>query len=67
MLNYTGNQVYMKIEKEQFEYVVAKIQEIYTFNPEDQDQLIRYRELIKNIILMWEKAKEIDLTQIGEQ
>ena len=57
----------MDSDEKQFEYVVMKIQEIYNFNPEDEVQLILYREFIKNVILMLEKAKSLNLSEYGEQ
>jgi hypothetical protein len=56
-----------KMFESKYEYVVAKIQEIYNFEPEDQEQLLKYREFIKNIILMYIKAETIEKSGIGEQ
>ena len=55
----------MRDEEEKFEYVVGRIQEIYNFEPESEDELIRYREFIRHVILMYQKAELAE--KIGEQ
>jgi len=55
----------MRDEEEKFEYVVGRIQEIYNFEPESEDELIRYREFIRHVILMYQKAELAE--KIGDQ
>ena len=68
MQNYNKSSSYnMQSIDKQYEYVIKKITEIYNFNFEDYDQLLQFRELIKNIILMYEKAQDMSDTNISEQ
>ena len=56
-----------KKEESHLEYVIEKMAQIYNFNPEDQEQLILYRELIRNAILLYNKSKELENSEYGEQ
>lgn len=67
MLNYITQSSSNMDEEKQYEYVVAKIQEIYNFNPEDTDQFLQYREMIRHIIQMYQKSQEIDFDNYNEQ
>ena len=58
----------MKKEKEEiYEYVVSKISEVYNFHTNDPDKLLEFRELIYNIIILYDKAKKIKDLGYGEQ
>jgi len=56
-----------KDEEKHLEYVISMITNIYNFNHEDDDQLLMYRELIRNTISLYNKSKEMEDLEYGEQ
>lgn len=64
---FAQSSLYMQDEEKCFEYVAEKMQKIYNFNPEDQEQLLQFRELVRHVIILYNKAKELETLEYGEQ
>lgn len=57
----------MDLKEKHYEAVVDQIIDIYQFDRQNFDNLVQFRELIRNVILMYNKSLDLDKLDYPEQ